>query len=226
MFGVGGDLWRSSSPTSPLKQVHLEHFDVNPLSRWRVKKKWKYIHRYSFNFFSLKERSSVSLFDNNCNSKTGTLGNWHRRTGQSTPMARLLPSAVSCLRQLVTLSVPRAVLENIQIPRARLQKRSVFPEQLSGFLSALLCSALVCCGFFFFFCLLPNLLDSFLKSELADVEMTKKEGLIGRLTLSSGKPPLRSLLGVTQSTIIFLGSLDAKLNFTRWFSGLSQKVKD
>lgn len=109
-------------------------FDVNILSRWRMRKKWKYIYVFII-FLPTKERHSASLLDK-CNSKPGTLGSSHRLTRHSTH-GTLLPSVAPCLGQLVTSSVPKAVLDSSQIPRAKVHERWLWISRTTSRVSSI-----------------------------------------------------------------------------------------
>lgn len=70
-------------------------------------------------YFSKKWPSSSLL---NCSSYLDMLWDGHRLTRWDSH-GSLLSFAVSCLWQLLTSSVPRALLDGIQIPREELCKR-------------------------------------------------------------------------------------------------------
>lgn len=76
-----------------------------------------------------QEKGDIYIFQrkdllDNCNSNPGMLGDWHRLTRQVV-MALLLPSAASCLQQLLPSSVPTVLIDSIQIPRTGVHEMAI-----------------------------------------------------------------------------------------------------
>lgn len=142
-----------------------------PTVKVKMRKKWKYIYIYiCFGVFFSPKETLLPL----CLITTviASLSCWGTGTGwqDRVLVALLLPSALCCLRQQVTSSVPRAVLENIQIPGARwasLHKRWLCISRTTCRVSL---SFFIIIYFFY-----SSLSDFFSKSVLDDMKERKRE---------------------------------------------------